>query len=627
MKLLLKQKLIAASLFTVLLMAGSLTWLAANELQLQTQNDINTRARTLAATATKNLADWITVRSEIIHSLNHITDKPALGSYLQQAKKAGNFDDIYAGFPTGHFYRADESRYRNDYDPRIRPWYKTAKQQNQQIITSAYRSVTSNALMITIAEPVSENGSLKAVIGGDILIEQLVDDITRLKIGKNAQIMLIDKQTQSFLAHSEKALQLQPVTRYSNVLSMKNISDTMRSHEVEALTINGKGKLLYFTPVPKTQWLLAIEMDQETEEAGYHHLLQKLIISSIIITLFTVMLVAALVNFLFRDLGRVSAALADIANGEGDLTQRLEPCSDDEVGQLAHNFNRFVGNMHSMMSRLQQVSNTMNQQSELTATQAEERNKRIQHQQDEVNMIATAINQMACATQEIADNANNTAKTAEQSVTISQHGSAQVSQSQQSISKLAGEVKTTTEVIGELDVHAQNINTILSTIQDIAEQTNLLALNAAIEAARAGVQGRGFAVVADEVRILSQRTHSSTQEIQQMIENLQRTTNRAVGIMNDSRRLSDTSVDDANSAAASLAKINSSVNNINDMATRIASAAEEQSSVTTEITRNTAGIRDVANLLATEADEAAQQAAKLSLLSQELQQEIGQFKL
>ncbi|WP_299022405.1 methyl-accepting chemotaxis protein [uncultured Photobacterium sp.] len=627
MKLLLKQKLIATSLFTVLLMAGSLTWLAADELQSQTRDDINTRARTLAATATKNISDWIAVRCEIIHTLHHITDKPAISSYLKQAQKAGSFDDIYAGFPTGTFHRADESRYMAGYDPRVRPWYQQAKQKGQQIITSAYRSVTSNALMITIAEPVSENGQLSAIIGGDILIEQLVEDIAHLNVGKSAQVMLIDKQTKSFLAHSKKALQLQPVTGYSSILSMQNINDTMRSHEVETLTINGKDKLLYFTPVSGTQWLLAIEMDKATEEAGYHHLLQKLIISSLIITLFTVILISALVNFLFRDLGRVSAALADIANGEGDLTQRLEPGSDDEVGQLAHNFNRFVGNMHSMVSRLQQVSTAMNQQSELTAAQAEERRNRIQHQQDEINMVASAINQMACATQEIADNADNTAKTAEQSVTVSEHGSTQVSQSQHSISKLAGEVETATGVIGELDIHAHNINTILSTIQGIAEQTNLLALNAAIEAARAGVQGRGFAVVADEVRILSQRTHSSTQEIQQMIENLQRTTNRAVGIMNDSRRLSDTSVDDANSAAASLAQINSAVTNISDMATQIASAAEEQSSVTTEITRNTEGIRDVSNELAVEADEAAKQASELSSLSHKLQQEINRFKL
>ncbi|WP_279152366.1 methyl-accepting chemotaxis protein [Photobacterium iliopiscarium] len=623
----LKQKLIIASVSAVIIMATALTWLAAKQLDNETHASTSERANSVAATATIGIADWMNIRRAITQSFDKYYNQPNNVMFLEQARKSGGFDDIYFGAVDGAMLRSHPERNRADYDPRTRPWYKDAQTARKQIITTAYKDAITNALLVTIAQPLINNGQMVGVVGADVLIDQLINDVISLDVGNNAFAMLINKQDGSFLAHPNKQLLLKPLAQYSNQLTLANIEQQIAINKPQQLTINGQQKILYFSNVPNTDWILALEMDKTTEEANYHSALQQLIITAIVITLLVIAALTVLVNFLFRDLNRVSAALAEIANGEGDLTRRLEPHSNDEVGQLAHNFNLFVSNLHSMLTRLSLVSSTLNQQSHITASQAEERSTRIQFQQDEINMVATAINEMAAATHEIASNAENTARTSEETVIASGHGSVQVNQSQQSIASLAQEVETATGVISALNSHAQSINTILSTIQGIAEQTNLLALNAAIEAARAGEQGRGFAVVADEVRVLSQRTHASTQEIQQMIETLQQTTSQAVGIMDDSRHLAETSVDDANSASASLSQITTAVNNISDMATQIASAAEEQSSVTSEITRNTEGIRDVSNELAIEANEAAKQAAELSTLSHELQQEINRFKL
>ncbi|WP_299022411.1 methyl-accepting chemotaxis protein [uncultured Photobacterium sp.] len=626
MQLSLKQKIIGSCLSAVVIMASILTWLAANQLSNTTQNGIYNRVESLSKASSTSISDWITIRSQIAKAAGHYTQQDEFVSYLQQARKAAGFDDIYFGTPSGEMIRSRPERNQAGYDPRIRPWYKEAVKEGKQIISPAYIGASTNALQVTIADPVYHNGKLLGVMGATVMVEQLIDDVISLNVGDNAHAMLLSNNG-TILAHPDSRLILEPYNQLSPELTVPRIREALKNNAMVAVTIKGVEKLFYFADIPGSDWALGIELDKATEMAGHTSLLRDLITTSAIITLIVVAAASALVNFLFRDLTRVSDALAEIATGEGDLTQRLKPRNEDEVGQLAHNFNRFVGNMHSMVSRLSKVSVSLNQQSELTASQAEERSARIQHQQQEVNMVAAAINEMAAATQEIAGNADNTAKTSSETVSAAEHGANQVNQSQQSIRSLAGEVETATCVIEELNTHAQSINTILSTIQGIADQTNLLALNAAIEAARAGEQGRGFAVVADEVRVLSQRTHASTQEIQQMIETLQQTTGRAVGIMEDSRRLAETSVDDANAASASLSQINSAVTNISDMATQIASAAEEQSSVTSEITRSTEGIRDVSNDLAVEADEAAKQAADLSNLSHELQQEISRFKL
>ncbi|CAH6855494.1 Methyl-accepting chemotaxis protein [Vibrio chagasii] len=627
MKLTLKQKLIGASLSAVVVMATALTWLSANQLFEQTRNGVYLRAESVSEAASEGIKNWIDIRTDIASAFNDFSREDDVVPFLKQARVAGGFDDIFLGTPEGGMYRSHPERNRAGYDPRQRPWYQEANAAGKQIITTAYQDAITKALLVTIAEPVRHNGQLVGVVGADVLIDQLVNDVISLDVGDNAHAMLIDASDGTFLAHPNSALSLKPVSQLSNDISMPIIENAVRTGSIEIIKERGAEKLLYFTKVPNTNWIFAVQMDRATEEANHSTLLTQLIMTAVVITLIVIVLVSWLVSFLFRDLNRVSAALEEIASGEGDLTQRLEPKSDDEIGQLAQNFNRFVGNMHTMVIKLSEVSAALGNQARQTASQAEERSARIQMQQDEINMVATAVNEMAAATQEIAGNADHTAQNSSEAVGACEHGTGQVTQTQSSIQNLAQEVQIATNVILELEEHGNSINAILSNIQGIAEQTNLLALNAAIEAARAGEQGRGFAVVADEVRVLSQRTHGSTQEIQQTIELLQGTTGKAVSIMNDSRTLAETSVDDANSAAASLTQIHAAVERISDMATQIASAAEEQASVTSEITRNTEGIRDVSNELADEAHQAAEQAAQLSELSHELESEISRFKL
>ncbi len=627
MNLSLKHKLIALSIAACVVMATVLTTIAASQLDKQTNKALTDRAQGITLVAQDSITNWIDGKKKVAKAFEPFASREDRHDLLVLTREAGGFDEIYFGDVNGGMHRSYPERTKPGYDPRVRGWYKAAVAAKQQMITSAYVGASTGALMVTIAEPVYRNNQLLGVIGADVLIKQLVNSITSIEAGTHSQTMLIDTTNGQFLAHSNTEFNLKPIADYAADLSVKKVLSLSDQVGLTHLNINGAEKLVKFTRIANTPWVFAIELDADTEHQHFNTLLLNLLITALVITLVIMVLISVLINWLFNDLTRVSSALEAIASGEGDLTQRLTPHSNDEVGQLAHNFNRFVDNMHQMVTRLNGVASALSGQAHDTAEHAKVRSERIHQQQDEINMVATAVNEMAAATQEIAGNAEQTAVNSEQAVNASQSGAQQVSQTQSSIQNLAQEVQQATEVIGELETHGHAISTILSTIQGIAEQTNLLALNAAIEAARAGEQGRGFAVVADEVRVLSQRTHASTKEIQQMIEMLQTTTGRAVGIMSDGQMLATTSVDDANSAAAHLEDIHQSVATISDMATQIASAAEEQASVTSEITRNTQGIRDVSTELASEAQEAAQQAAELSSLSQRLESEIRRFKI
>jgi methyl-accepting chemotaxis protein len=337
--------------------------------------------------------------------------------------------------------------------------------------------------------------------------------------------------------------------------------------------------------------------------------------------------VVFLIRWLFTDLKKVSEGLSNIAKGDGDLRLRIMTDSDDEIGVLANNFNSFVEYLHGIISRVSHVSEELATQANNTATHAKNSASRVKIQQDEITMVANAVGEMTTTTQNIAQHATSAAETANSSVVLTTSGQDQVRKSQSSINALAEEVMQASNVILELNKHAQEISSILATISGIAEQTNLLALNAAIEAARAGEQGRGFAVVADEVRVLSQRTHSSTEEIQNMIEILQKTTQNAVKSMESSQSLTSTSVADAEAASESLALIRDSIVTISDMATQIATAAEEQSAATIVINGNTHNINLASQDLAKQSEESQTRSQNLNKLTESLKSDIRRFKL
>lgn len=544
---------------------------------------------------------------------------------LQQAQTSLSFGMTFLGLENGEMYRHDPSLNSADYDPRKRSWYIDAKAKNSAYVTAPYVSASTQKLSMTFVEPIMVKGQFVGAIGGLVFLDSILDTVLAMKVAGDGYSVLFDGDGK-IIAHSDKKHILKEATDLSPTLTRDLFQQVRKQAKLVDLTLNGEDTLMHASNIKGSPWVLGLMMNKSVLNAPLYNLGANILMSVVILLCLAIFIVVQVTRFLLRDLRRVSDSMAQIAQGDGDLTQRLTANSKDEIAVLVGNFNQFVALLHGTVSHLKNVGHELAKQASAAHNSSRNSSLKLEEQQHNISMVATAIHQMAQATQEIAGNATNTAINADETVAASTVGQSQVLKSQDSIRTLAVDIQGVADVINDLSKNADGINTILTTISGIAEQTNLLALNAAIEAARAGEQGRGFAVVADEVRVLSQRTYSSIEEIQKMIESLQKITKDAVNKIQLSHSRANSSVEDVNMAKESLDKIQQSVMTINDRAAQIATATEEQTSVTSEVNQNTADIQQGSTELVTLAAESAARAEELKSLADDLTKSINNFR-
>lgn len=548
--------------------------------------------------------------------------------YLEASRQRNQaFTTMFAATATGHYYSEkglDRTLSRSN--PKDSWFYGYIDSGAERLVNIDIDGATGE-LALFIDYRVEKDGQLVGVAGMGLRMSELSRLIHDFSFGQHGKV---------FLVRNDGLIQVHP----DNALSGKRqLAEQVGSEAAQTLMAStGKLQSSRFSrdgqtyvalglPLRDLNWTLVAEVP-ETEI--YAPMRQAVWLTSLIggaVALASLLLVVLLARGLVRPIRRVTDALVQIGSGSGDLSHRLDDARQDELGDLARGFNRFLDSQRGLIGEVLHTSERLHQAVAQVAQVVDNTAERSGRQQEMTEMVATAVHEMGLTVQDIARNAGDAAQASQSARDEALQAREVVRRSIEGIEGMSGDIGMAAEAVSQLADEVASIDEVLAVIRSISEQTNLLALNAAIEAARAGDMGRGFAVVADEVRTLARRTQLSTDEVQQMIQRLKQGAGSAVSSMQAGQRATGSGVASSQRTGASLGAITDQVEHISDMNHQVATATEEQSAVTEEINRTVQGISDLARDTAAEVQGCREQCQALRTLADDLARQMGGFKL
>lgn len=613
----------------VVVLAFALFTLYNDYLQRNTiRQNIEASVEQSGALTASSVQNWMSGRILVLENLAQdiaqLGTGDTLAGLVDQPSYTRNFLFTYMGQANGVFTQRPDAQMPADYDPRKRPWYSAAANAGQTLLTPPYQAAV-GGLVVTVAIPVKSrsNGELLGVVGGDVSLDTLVEIINSVDFGGIGHAFLADSDGQVIVSPDKDQV-------------MKNLKDIYPGTNLRVapgmqdVVLNGQERLISFAPVaglPSAKWYIGLSIDKDKAYAALSQFRTSALIAMLIAVAAIAGLLGLLIPVLMRPLTAMGRAMRDIAEGEGDLTRRLAVQHQDEFGELATSFNRFVERIHASISEVSSATRLVHDLSEKVVSASNASINGSEEQSMRTNSVAAAINELGAATQEIARNAADASQHASGASEQAHDGRAVVEEAISAMTSLSQRISESCAQIETLNASTDEIGKILDVIKGISQQTNLLALNAAIEAARAGEAGRGFAVVADEVRNLAHRTQESAEEIHRMITGLQVGSREAVHTMNTSQVSSEQTVQVANQAGERLASVTQRIGEIDGMNQSVATATEEQTAVVEslnlDITQiNALNQQGVENLNETlrHCDQLAQQAGRLKQL-------VGSFRI
>ena len=486
----------AGCLVVALLLNTVINFQVTRQDNQQSQRDILTST---SASHNMAIADWVKSKMTVIASAQTValSDDPV--PVFKQLAQAGGFTNVYVGYASKTAKFSEPAGVPADYDPTIRPWYQQVVSTDGPVVTAPYVDAGTGKLVVTFAVPVKENGTLKAVVAGDVAMDSVVANVRGIHPTPSSSGLLLNSDG-SVIAANDPALTLKPFAE-----TIKGIDfAALKSGNLVDGTLNDVEKTFVATAVPGTNWLLVVALDNGDATSGMRSLLKASAISLVILALLSAAIVHLLIARLLKRLSDIRDAMHNIANGTNDLSQRLPDSGEDEVAQIAQAFNAFSDKLSVVMVQLRDASESVKNAAQEIAAGNQDLSGRTEQAASSLRETASAVEQITASVTQSNESAAEANDQASKASAAAARGGEVVSQA--------------ISTMQSIEVASAKIGDITSVIDGIAFQTNILALNASVEAARAGEQGRGFAVVADEVRNLASRSAQAAKEIKSLID-------------------------------------------------------------------------------------------------------------